>query len=77
MKLLIIGLCIFTAGCASTKILENGKVVFKTQMNCSRMEYRSPSGSVLIVTGMNHSRATTAGMAPIVSVAKLAADKYP
>ncbi len=47
--------------CAGTRVSENGKTVFYTQMNCAYMEYRSPAGSRLIVHGMNHSTPTRAG----------------
>lgn len=61
MKHLAALLPLLMIGCAFTEVRENGKTVFRTQMNCAYMEYRSPSRSVLIVHGMNHSTPTRAG----------------
>ena len=47
-------------GCAQTRVMENGKTVFATQCNAQHLVYRSPAGSYLEITGMDHSSATTA-----------------
>lgn len=54
-------LSLLFGACASTSVSENGRTVFRTQMNCAYMEYRSPAGSRLVVHGMNHSTPTRAG----------------
>lgn len=61
MNRLLFLLTVLFGACASTEVRENGRVVFKTQMNCAYMEYQSPSRSRLIVHGMNHSTPTRAG----------------
>lgn len=62
MKTLLLTLLpLLLIGCAGTQVREGGKIVFKTQMNCAEMEFRSPAGSYLKVRGMNHSAATLAG----------------
>lgn len=59
--LLLALLPLLLIGCAGTQVRENGKIVFRTQMNCAEMEFRSPAGSYLKVRGMNHSTPTRAG----------------
>jgi len=65
MKAILLGISIFITGCASTTVSENGKQVFRTQANASRLVYRSPAGSYLEVEGLNHSIPTRAGISGV------------
>ncbi len=61
MKLTLLLLCVFAAaGCAQTRVFENGKTVFATQANAQHLVYKSPAGSYLEITGLDHSNATLA-----------------
>lgn len=47
-------------GCVQTRVMENGHTVFATQCNAQHLVYKSPAGSYLEITGLDHSTATTA-----------------